>query len=163
MKKKMGRAAALIGFAFLLGAMAVGCEKETTTATLPVPGAQGPAGESSKPVATATTGARRAVALVDWYLMVPPDATVPHAVDSSAPTSRWSFVTKFDNADSCKQAVTALQTKNDDTILALTLDPTGFLMRFQKRQGSDPDSERARARVNAAACIATDDPRLKQR
>src|SRR6267154_3415369 len=50
MKRKMSNAAALIGIAFLLGTVAVGCEKETTT-TVPVPvaGEPGPAGAPGAP------------------------------------------------------------------------------------------------------------------
>ena len=40
---QIGRAAALISIAFLLGTAVVGCEKETTT-TVPVAGAQGAPG-----------------------------------------------------------------------------------------------------------------------
>ena len=42
LKKQLGTAAALIGFAFILGTAVVGCEKETTT-TVPVPVANEPA------------------------------------------------------------------------------------------------------------------------
>jgi hypothetical protein len=97
-----------------------------------------------------------ALALVGWYLMVPPDSTVPHSVDSAAPISRWSIITNFESADTCKQALTELQNKNGDPA---KLDATGRLRRFQKRQPADPAL--ARARVDHTACIATDDPRLK--
>jgi hypothetical protein len=99
-----------------------------------------------------------APALVGWYLVVPPDSTVPHSVDSAAPLSRWSVITKFDTADSCKQALTGLQNKNHDPA---NPDAVDKLRRFKKRQPADP--ERARARVNDAACIAGDDPRLKSK
>src|ERR1017187_9471451 len=162
MKKKMGRAAPLIGFAFLLATIAMGCKKEPTTTTVPVPNAQGrPAVDFAKPAATGTTGGYGAVPF-DWVLMVPPDSTVPHSVDSSAPVLRWSVVSRFDSADSCKQVVTAL--KNGDKVLASRdLDPLGRLTEFLSHQRDDPDSERARARVDAAICIATEDPRFKEK
>jgi hypothetical protein len=99
-----------------------------------------------------------ALALVGWYLMVPPDSTVPHSVDSTAPISRWSIVTDFDSAGNCEQALTELQNKNGDPT---KLDRTGRLRRFQKRQPADP--ELARARVDHATCVTSDDPRLKGR
>ena len=53
-KKQTGTAAALIGFAFLLGTAVVGCEKDTTT-TVPVPvaGEPGPPGAPGAPGAPA--------------------------------------------------------------------------------------------------------------
>lgn len=56
MKRKIGTAAALIGFAFLLGTAVVGCEKETTT-TVPVAGEQGPPGAPGAPGAPAAAAA----------------------------------------------------------------------------------------------------------
>lgn len=98
------------------------------------------------------------LAFLGWYLMVPPDSTVPHSVDSAAPISHWSIITNFESVDTCKQALTELQNKNGDPA---KLDATGRLRRFQKRQPADP--ELARARVDDAACIDTDDPRLKEK
>jgi hypothetical protein len=99
-----------------------------------------------------------ALALVGWYLMVPPDSTVPHSVDSAAPISRWSIVTDFESAASCTQALRELQNKNGDPA---KLDRTGRLRRFQKRQPADP--ELARARVDHATCVAASDPQLKEK
>jgi rRNA-processing protein FCF1 len=99
-----------------------------------------------------------ALALVGWYLMVPPDSAVPHSVDSAAPMSRWSIVTKFESTDTCKQALTELQNKHGDPA---KLDATGRLRRFQKRQPTDP--KLARARIDHAACVATGDPQLKEK
>jgi hypothetical protein len=97
-----------------------------------------------------------ALALVGWYLIVPPNSKVPHSVDSTAPISRWRIITDFESADSCNQALTELKNKNGDPA---KLDRTGRLRRFQRVQPADP--ELGRARVDHAACIASDDPRLK--
>lgn len=160
----MRRPAVLMGLAFLLATVGGGCKKEPTATTAPVPEAQGsPVVDSRKPGATGTAVPEgyRAIPL-DWCLMVPPDSKVPHSVESSAPVVRWSIVTRFDSADSCKQAVTAL--KNGDKLAAVRLDRLQFFIRrFLRNQSSDPDPERARARVDAAICIATDDPRFKEK
>ena len=76
----------------------------------------------------------------------------------AAPISRWSIITNFESADTCKQALMELQNKNGDPA---KLDFTGILGRFQQHQGADP--ELARARVDRAACVASDDPRLKEK
>jgi hypothetical protein len=103
-------------------------------------------------------GHAAALALVGWYLIVPPDSTVPHSVDSAGPISRWSIVTDFESAANCKQALAELQSKNGDPA---KLDRTGRLWRFQKRQPADP--ELAGAPVEHAACVATGNPQLKEK
>ncbi len=54
MKRKLSNAAALIGIAFILSTVGIGCEKDTTT-TVPVPvaGEQGPPGAPGAPGAPA--------------------------------------------------------------------------------------------------------------
>jgi hypothetical protein len=94
--------------------------------------------------------------LMGWILIVPPDSTVPHSVDSSAPISRWSHITEFDNATDCQTAVETLKRRNPE--FPRRLDPTGKLRRFQKRQPADP--QLAHARVTNATCVAADDPRI---
>jgi hypothetical protein len=79
MNKKRSNTAALIGLAFLLGSVAVGCEKETTT-TVPVQGAQGPAGNAGAPGATGAQGA----------------AAAPAAPQTSEKTSESSTTTSSD-------------------------------------------------------------------
>src|SRR5262245_10010443 len=96
-----------------------------------------------------------AVVLTGWILMVPPDSTVPHSVDSEAPISRWRVIAEFDSASDCQTAVAALKTRNPD--IPVPLDPTGELRRFQRRQPADP--QLALARVRNATCIASDDQR----
>jgi hypothetical protein len=96
-----------------------------------------------------------ALALVGWYLMMPPDSKVPHSVDSEAPLSHWITVATFDAPESCEKALAELQNKSQDPI---ELDKTGKLRRLQKR-GPDPALGRARA-INAG-CVDSDDSRLK--
>ena len=91
-----------------------------------------------------------------WYLMMPPDsARIPHDVDSETPLSRWITVTSFDTEDTCEKALTDLQNNQQDPP---TLDKTGKLKRLQKN-----DAALGKARSLNAACLASDDIRLKGR
>jgi hypothetical protein len=95
-----------------------------------------------------------ALAIMGWYLMMPPDsARIPHDVDSETPLSRWITVTSFDTEDTCEKALTDLQNNQQDPI---TLDKTGKLKRLQKN-----DAALGKARSLNAACLASDDIRLK--
>jgi hypothetical protein len=96
-----------------------------------------------------------ALALVGWYLMMPPEsAKVPHSVDSDVPLSHWISVATFATSDDCEKALADLQKTEQDPI---ELDKTGKLQRLRKRE-SDPALGRARA-INAA-CVESDDFRL---
>ena len=95
-----------------------------------------------------------ALAFVGWYLMMPPDSgKIPHDVDAETPLSRWITVTSFDTEDNCEKALTDLQNNQQDPI---TLDKTGRLKRLQKN-----DAALGKARALNAACLASDDIRLK--
>lgn len=95
-----------------------------------------------------------ALAFVGWYLMMPPDSPkIPHAVDSDIPLAHWVVVTSFDTDENCEKALTDLQNKQQDPI---TLDKTGKLKRLQKN-----DAALGKARSLNAACVASDDIRLK--
>ena len=97
-----------------------------------------------------------ALAFVGWYLMMPPDSPkIPHDVDPDIPMARWITVTSFDTEDNCEKALTILQNSEQDPI---TLDKTGRLKRLQK---NDPALGKARS-INAA-CVASDDIRLKSK
>ena len=95
-----------------------------------------------------------ALALVGWYLMMPPDsAKIPHDVDADAPLSHWVIVTNFDTEDNCEKALTDLQNNFQDPV---SLDKTGRLKRLDKH-----DAALGKARAVNAACMASDDIRLK--
>jgi hypothetical protein len=97
-----------------------------------------------------------ALAFVGWYLMMPPDSTkIPRNIDSDVPLARWITVTSFATDDSCEKALTDLQNNEQDPI---TLDKTGKLARLQKKP---PDTALGKARALNAACVASDDIRLK--
>jgi hypothetical protein len=95
-----------------------------------------------------------ALAFVGWYLMMPPDsAKIPHDVDPDVPISRWINVTSFPDQDSCEKALANLQNNFQDPI---ELDKTGKLKRLDKN-----DAALGKARAINAACVASDDWRLK--
>ena len=98
-----------------------------------------------------------ALAFAGWYLMMPPNsAKYPHEVDADVPLPHWIIVTSFDTDDNCEKALTDIQNSEQDPI---TLDKTGKLARLQR----PPDAALGKARAINAACVASDDIRLKQK
>jgi hypothetical protein len=97
-----------------------------------------------------------ALAFVGWYLMMPPDSSkIPHDVDADVPLSHWIIVTNFDTEDHCEKVLADLQNNFQDPA---ELDKTGKLKRFQKN-----DAALGKARAINAACVESDDIRLKAR
>jgi hypothetical protein len=95
-----------------------------------------------------------ALALVGWYLMMPPDSPkIPHEVDSAAPLSRWIVVSNFDTQEHCEKQLADLQNNGQDPV---GLDKTTRLVRYQKH-----DAALGKARALNSACVASDDWRLK--
>jgi len=80
-----------------------------------------------------------ALALVGWYLMIPPRSSGQKAVDSGAPLSKWTVSSAYDAAHECEGA------------------------KFLNREGHKQDTDPLKAAFDAAQCIATDDPRLKEK
>jgi len=85
-----------------------------------------------------------ALALVGWYLMLPPMAG--NHTDLSAPLSSWRIAGSYDAAIECRKV---LEDSIRDAFKALK-DP--HLLPFTRE---------ASLQVLDAACVATDDPRLK--
>jgi len=99
-----------------------------------------------------------ALALVGWYLMTPPfvsvgpnlhDASLDRSIpDSEAPLSKWQWSGSFDSVASCQHE----QEKQ--------------ITEAQKRELALPVAERDReVEIDfwLGECIATDDPRLKEK
>jgi hypothetical protein len=84
-------------------------------------------------------GRRLLVALVGWYLMVPPETVGVSGprYDLTAPLSKWTAFQSFDTAHECEGAK--------------------FLHREGAKQRKDPMLEA----LVRAQCIATDDSRLR--
>lgn len=89
-----------------------------------------------------------ALALIGWYLMVPPLVEAPYKIDMEAPLTSWKVHQKFDSEEQCDKSLTSAQAKYNQTATA----PLGTI-----KKGS-----RAFAlQMTFAQCIASDDPRLK--
>ena len=106
-----------------------------------------------------------ALALVGWYLIMPPVRNPPHQVgyaDSDAPLREWERMEKFNNRDDCEDALDqAISAARNGRLFCLNggfcgvighgeYDSPSFALPWYVRQ---EDSQ----------CIASDDPRLKEK
>jgi hypothetical protein len=87
-----------------------------------------------------------ALALVAWFLMMPPPRTVGDHFETNfyAPLSKWTKLRRFDLQSQCETAREAYQQK-----------PTGNLVIML-------GAAEAQATTKASKCVASDDPRLKE-
>jgi hypothetical protein len=89
-----------------------------------------------------------ALALVSWYLMVPPLVNAPYKVDTEAPLASWKTNQTFDTAEECNQYLSSVRGKHENTASA----PLGSI-----KKGT-----RAFAlQMTFAQCVSSDDPGLK--
>jgi hypothetical protein len=88
-----------------------------------------------------------ALALVGWYLMMPPPRTVGDHFETNfyAPLSKWTMIRRFDLQPQCEAAREAYQQK-----------PTGNLIIML-------GATEAQATTKASRCVADDDPLLKDK
>jgi hypothetical protein len=78
-----------------------------------------------------------ALALIGWYLMIPPRSeSGPNAFDDRAPLSRWFIFNSHDAAHECEGA------------------------KFLNREGHKQPNDPMHHAFEQAQCIASDDPRL---
>jgi len=84
-----------------------------------------------------------ALTLVGWYLMIP-SSTLPPGVAYKEPLSKWQIVRGFDTAEGC-----------DDFL-------STFFEGSQQKQALNM-LEPAYRDYMFAQCVATDDPRLKEK
>ncbi len=105
-----------------------------------------------------------ALALVGWYLMLAPQAFDPTGkplvgIDDRAPLSRWVIVESFENANECQTEVGTLQRAGIK--LTKGAPDNAASQVFTKSE------QRGKWFVGyadlTAQCIATDDPRLKEK
>jgi hypothetical protein len=100
-----------------------------------------------------------ALALIGWYLMMPPLDDVHNPV-SGAPLSTWVQGRSFDSSDDCKMTLSALRQR----VANLTPEQQRQLEQEGTAEyGHGPHGTFAqfRARVELEQCIAADDARLK--
>jgi hypothetical protein len=86
-----------------------------------------------------------ALALVGWYLMVPPSVGPYRRLDYAAPISRWNLIQSFDTPIACEDY---LQQQNEETVIADATIPN------QRIRMTVPQEMVAR-------CVFSDNPRLK--
>lgn len=94
-----------------------------------------------------------ALALAGWYLMCGPQVSEhPPTFDTVTALSKWSIVDSYDTADSCRNGKTDL--------IRIVYEAA--------RQATEDEKKKAlllklAAMTEAYQCIATDDPRLKEK
>ena len=85
-----------------------------------------------------------ALALVGWYLMVPPTEDA-NRVDPSVPLPKWVVLRAFDTADACNEAQDRPRYRTSRLNLQI------------------PVASAASEAVEFSQCIASDDPRLQDK
>ena len=88
-----------------------------------------------------------ALALVGWYLMVPPPvlrSSLP--VDLGAPLSEWRLFSARDSAAECEQELVAFYKVAKTELIANPADQRDRIQFYQ---------------LENSQCVASDDPRLK--
>ncbi len=89
-----------------------------------------------------------ALALVGWYLLIPPLVNAPYKVDTEAPLTSWKVSQTFDTREECDKSLLAAKAKYQHTATA----PIGTI-----KKGT-----RAFAlQMTFARCVSSDDPRFK--
>ena len=91
-----------------------------------------------------------ALALVGWFLMVPPAIPGTREVNQSAPLSQWKIRRKFPHSQGCEIAKARL---HDQALAAQTENDA-----MNPRRGGIPALH---CILCQAQCVAEDDPRLK--
>jgi hypothetical protein len=88
-----------------------------------------------------------ALALVAWYLMVPPLVDAPYKIDTEAPMTAWKVYQTFNTAEECKKSLSSAQLKYKPTATA--------------QIGTIKRGTRAFAlQMVFAQCVKSDDPSL---
>jgi hypothetical protein len=88
-----------------------------------------------------------ALALVVWYLMVPPLVDAPYKIDTEAPMASWKVYQTFNTAEECKKSLSSAQLKYKPTATA--------------QSGTIKRGTRAFAlQMVFAQCLKSDDPSL---
>jgi hypothetical protein len=98
-----------------------------------------------------------ALAIVVWYLITPNRLPNSTQHDVRAPLSQWTKVENYATKDQCESAkALSIQTLNHPTNLGLDVAA-------QARKIGPAGMSEIRQALIASKCIATDDPRLKEK
>jgi len=89
------------------------------------------------------SNAAAALALLGWYLLVPP-STLPPSVAYKEPLRKWQMVRGFDTADDCEEFLSTFYEQSREKQSLDMLEPAYRDYMFAK-------------------CVASDDPRLKEK
>ena len=95
-----------------------------------------------------------ALALVGWYLMLPPEQGGPGQFNIHAPLSQWSLEGSFDTVDDCK--------RGQQDGLGKWFSAGEDAIKHAQTKERDKDLLMV-AWYNYGECIASDDPRLKEK
>jgi hypothetical protein len=89
------------------------------------------------------------VALVGWYLIIPPLINAPSKINTEAPLKTWKVYKGFNTAEACRKSLSAAQSKYGHAAVASS--------------GSIERGTRAFAlQMVFARCASGDDPRLSK-
>jgi hypothetical protein len=99
-----------------------------------------------------------ALALVGWYLMLPPASSETHYPIGNAPMWQWEVIGSFDSAAECTRAKSAREASNRAKWERISPEPHNP---FRPYSGVQELAREIYLKEIATACIATDDPRLK--
>jgi hypothetical protein len=110
-----------------------------------------------------------ALALLGWYLIMPPVEGMPPAAVPKATFDRWHTMNVFDSVADCQKEKGQY---NSLTASELQIDPKAYFLGERPKDPTEAQkwdsrlAELKSALVDAAhhaGCIASDDPRLKGR
>jgi hypothetical protein len=93
-----------------------------------------------------------ALALLGWYLMLPP-ADLKTCPAADAPISKWDISQSFDTASDCETS----RSRSFNEVIH------GLAQHQFKGTCGDAKMDPIAAQITLARCIATDDPRLKEK
>jgi len=96
-----------------------------------------------------------ALAIVAWYLMIPP-VNVDNRVDAGAPLSKWRKSVSFESAKECQAA---LKDAIENPMTPSEYEAAAAATRKAKMHPLS-ESETTR-RMEESVCVSADDPRLK--
>ena len=98
-----------------------------------------------------------ALALVGWYLMIPPGAN--NGLPFDAPISQWRHIGSLDSAAECERILTKL--RNDSSAETKPEIKAWHAKYDDVHTGRVLHALAVEKTTKAAQCIASDDPRLK--